>query len=53
MTMLNVLRLWQARHSERRSFARELMSLPDASLKDFGITRHSAYELSHRPFWRA
>ncbi|EJJ28324.1 DUF1127 domain-containing protein [Rhizobium sp. CF142] len=53
MHVTDTLRLWCERWTERRLFARELDTLPDETLRDFGMTREIAYQHSHRPFWRA
>lgn len=53
MSMRDLIRVWRTRRAERRLLAKELASLPDETLKDFGMTRGVAYKLSHRPFWRA
>lgn len=52
-SVCGTLRIWQARWAERARFAQELVYLPDETLKDFGLTRRIAEDLSHRPFWRA
>jgi uncharacterized protein YjiS (DUF1127 family) len=53
MHVTDMLRVWRERWTERRLFARELDTLPDETLRDFGMTREAAFEQSHRPFWRA
>lgn len=52
-SVCETLRIWQARWADRARFANELVYLPDETLKDFGLTRSIAQDLSHRPFWRA
>jgi uncharacterized protein YjiS (DUF1127 family) len=44
-----VLVVWFRRASSRRRLA----SLPEAALKDIGISRYDALAESRKPFWRA
>ena len=44
-----VLVVWCRRASSRRRLA----SLPEAALKDIGISRYDALAESRKPFWRA
>lgn len=48
MTLRQLLHRWLCRWTERR----ELESLPDAALKDMGITRYDAFHEARKPFWR-
>lgn len=41
--------LWRARHRDRRAIA----ALDDHMLRDIGIDRVAAEEVSARPFWKA
>lgn len=40
--------MWQERQEERR----HVLKLDDRMLRDIGLTRDQAFELSRRPFWR-
>lgn len=51
--LLTTLRLWRLRHRERYGMRRDLPTLPNEVLEDFGLTRQQAESLSRRPFWRA
>jgi uncharacterized protein YjiS (DUF1127 family) len=44
-----LLLAWIRRATTRRALAR----LPDAALKDLGLTRATAWEEARKPFWRA
>lgn len=45
---LNFLLLWIERASQRR----QLAALPDAALKDIGISRAECFHECRKPFWR-
>ncbi|MBP1850269.1 DUF1127 domain-containing protein [Rhizobium halophytocola] len=47
-----VLRCWLARRRERRALRRELPTMPDCMLKDFGLTYGAAEAIANTPFWR-
>ena len=47
--MINTLMDWQQRSRERR----ELLSLGDRALQDFGASRSDASAEGDKPFWRA
>lgn len=44
--------LWLRRFLERRRYRRELPSLPDTVLEDFGLDRATAQAIADTPFWR-
>jgi len=48
MAMLRLIEVWRARSSQRR----QLSSLDNRLLKDFGISRCDAEAEARKPFWR-